>query len=548
MFVPVRSNIRDKKIIEKVLLLFFVVFLAIASYCHEPWFDEAQAWQIARSASYKDLLLVLPHYEGHPPFWHLLLSIPAKLGAPYELSLKAIAFVPVVCMAAFILLKSPFPRVLRCTLPFSYFFFYHYAVLSRPYSFLVFSFVLLASLFKERNEKPVRFVAGLAFVCMWSAYGIIFAGGIALAWCIDILMEKIKGKDKSVFTDRRVLSLGVLLVFALVLIVEIIPDSSVEALRDPGKSGVSVINILSIFFGTISECLLTDRLNNRPSEYTLSDIIDVTPAILIGIILIALIILLSRKDRIKYYLIPYLLFSTFATTVYFYGHHMGVMLAFTVFYMWTAFEVPDEERIYRTLFKEQLKEIKNPELMRKLLSICVLTVMSVSVNWGISSAIVDIKHEYFYGRNLAKFMLDHNMEHAFIFGPWNQSLADDGSVNQDIHLSKYFVGVLPYFDKDARVANLNMGDPEKAYTIHKPLSKQDVEKTLDAWREMGYPEVCTMSTELEVLFDDFPKYVPVYKIGNTTIWKGEFYYLGTDYLCVREDKLADFGATAIEVE
>jgi len=42
-------------------------------YFHEPWFDEVQAWMIARCATIKELLTVIPHYEGHPPLWHMIL-------------------------------------------------------------------------------------------------------------------------------------------------------------------------------------------------------------------------------------------------------------------------------------------------------------------------------------------------------------------------------------------------------------------------------------------------------------------------------------------
>ena len=74
----------------------FAVYLAVVIVTmafHEPWFDEAQSWLIARDCSYRDLLLVRPHYEGHPPLWWLLLSIPAKLGVPYEWGLKGVELV-----------------------------------------------------------------------------------------------------------------------------------------------------------------------------------------------------------------------------------------------------------------------------------------------------------------------------------------------------------------------------------------------------------------------------------------------------------------------
>ncbi len=71
-------------------LSFFSVLLIIVISFHEPWFDEAQSWLIARDASFHDMLLVIPHYEGHPPLWWFILSIPSKLGLPYEISLKTI--------------------------------------------------------------------------------------------------------------------------------------------------------------------------------------------------------------------------------------------------------------------------------------------------------------------------------------------------------------------------------------------------------------------------------------------------------------------------
>src|SRR4051812_40575150 len=63
---------------------------ALAAWCalvawvlplHEPWFDEAQAWLIARDATLWEILGRMS-YEGSPPLWHLLLAPLAKAGAP----------------------------------------------------------------------------------------------------------------------------------------------------------------------------------------------------------------------------------------------------------------------------------------------------------------------------------------------------------------------------------------------------------------------------------------------------------------------------------
>ncbi|MDE5564974.1 MAG: hypothetical protein K2I93_07440, partial [Oscillospiraceae bacterium] len=49
---------------EWLALLLYVLCTAVISVFHEPFFDEAQAWQIARSASVLEILFDIPHYEG----------------------------------------------------------------------------------------------------------------------------------------------------------------------------------------------------------------------------------------------------------------------------------------------------------------------------------------------------------------------------------------------------------------------------------------------------------------------------------------------------
>ena len=83
---------------------------AVGMYFHEPWFDEIQAYLIARDASVHDILFHLPHYEGHPPLWHLLLMIPARLGLSCKASLNAVQFLTFAGMAVTLELFSPFGR------------------------------------------------------------------------------------------------------------------------------------------------------------------------------------------------------------------------------------------------------------------------------------------------------------------------------------------------------------------------------------------------------------------------------------------------------
>ena len=74
------------------------ILVIVGLYFHEPWFDEAQAYLLARDSSFHDLLMYWTHYEGHPPLWHLLLRGAVKVGLPYELALKSVNFIFVLVL------------------------------------------------------------------------------------------------------------------------------------------------------------------------------------------------------------------------------------------------------------------------------------------------------------------------------------------------------------------------------------------------------------------------------------------------------------------
>ena len=121
--LPRKYNSLSAVKVGTIVLAVYSVALVIMMFFHEPWYDEAQAWMIAKAASYGDMFFVIPHVESHPPLWHLLLSIPAKLGLPYEVSLKAVNFVFALGTVYLIEFKSPFTNITKTVLPFTYFFF-----------------------------------------------------------------------------------------------------------------------------------------------------------------------------------------------------------------------------------------------------------------------------------------------------------------------------------------------------------------------------------------------------------------------------------------
>lgn len=67
-----------------VIFISYALLLGFGITHHEPWFDEAQAWLLARDSTPLDLINRHLRYEGSPGLWHFILSIFAKSGLPYQ--------------------------------------------------------------------------------------------------------------------------------------------------------------------------------------------------------------------------------------------------------------------------------------------------------------------------------------------------------------------------------------------------------------------------------------------------------------------------------
>ena len=147
--------------LEAVVLALYVAVLALSIPHHEPWSDEAQAWVIARDNSVWQILRYRLHYEGAPGLWHVIVHLFQLLGGRYGGFEWFGAGFGVA--GIFILLRwSPFPRLIRALLPFTFFFQYQYAVVARSYVlFPLLAFCLCALFFSRRSPLWFALVAGL---------------------------------------------------------------------------------------------------------------------------------------------------------------------------------------------------------------------------------------------------------------------------------------------------------------------------------------------------------------------------------------------------
>lgn len=521
---------------DVITLIIYLLGVCTVSFFHEPWFDEAQAWAIARSGTIKEILFEIPHYEGHPPLWHLILVPFAKLGAPYELSLAVVNIFFMTLAVAVLLFKSPFPKLIRCLLPFNFFLFYQYGVVSRPYCILVLAIFLAAACYKNRNEHPVKYLLCLALMCAVHSYGIIIAGCLCIVWLIEIFTEyKKSGKLADILKDRRCWLMFCLLIFAMLVMAAIVPDENVYlggkmSSETEKKFDFSCINILFCFV-IFSDSIITSFFNYAgvPSE-----IASQIPVIVVSILLVALFVTITyRNKKLLTFLLPYGVLSIFGSFVYISPHHIGVITAFVIFVLWI---IVDESG--KVLLPEYMNKIsaKIGKKLKVIVKAIAFLPLLIPIAWSCTSSYFDIRYPYWFDE-AADFIKEYHLDDYKIMGYWQQVLNgeidDDAFWNVDEadymwhdypNLQGISVALNPYFDKNI-FCYFNIDKHDKTFQYYRANTQKEAEEEFSKWREQGEPDVVIERCEITKAYPDIDvdNYVAVKRIYFYKPYKFETY-------------------------
>lgn len=588
-----------------VLLIYAVAHLGMA-VVHEPFFDEAEAWQIARCVSLRTLFLETTHYEGHPPLWHLILMPFAKAGAPYELSLTLVSLLFMGTAVFLILRYAPFPRPVRLLLPFTYFFFYQYGVISRVYCVMTLAFVLLAIVYPRRNEQPGRYVAVLMLMCVTLAYGLVIAGGLAIVWLWEIANESWRRQEENggkaasglrrqesrdvqgsrfggqkvgkllcgCVTDRRIRWLAALLAVAVFVIRMIMPRADTFALASAGsehQTNSLAVRLLYTFLVLPADAVLTDVYSDSIilSQASLPAYALVSGTV-VGVLIWSLLLYYGKKrGTVLLLVLPYSLFAVFSAVVYISLHHIGIGLLYFFFWCWVSMKTDLPEagekgtvegilpgKGEKSCLQEVGTEVGERELpvdrgrvIRCAALLLGTLAMVVSLFWTVVACVLDIDKNYAPGRNEAAFIKEHHLDRYRMMSGWTLELDADGGITAaDINMCDQAVNLAPYFEHNL-FFNFNGGEDDRNYITHIRFSEEETNRQYEQWRQGGAPQVLWMSPDLSAVYGEKVKwqdYVQVYRAPAQQVWK-----TGTDYressIYVRRDLLKETGLQPLQI-
>ena len=150
---------------------------------HAMWFDELQAWNIARSSHSLGELYASLRYEGHPIVWYLPLFVLTRFtGNPH--AMQVLQWTIATTTFAFVLFRSPFSVPVRITIVAGYFFAFEYGVITRSYGVNALLVVLAAVLLAR--PRPAWWPAAAVLVLLaWTslpgaALAVAYAATVAL--------------------------------------------------------------------------------------------------------------------------------------------------------------------------------------------------------------------------------------------------------------------------------------------------------------------------------------------------------------------------------
>lgn len=516
------------------LLLAFVLYIAIIAIVmcfHEPWFDEAQSWLIARDSSLTDIISVRPHYEGHPPFWNLLLAIAAKNSVPYEFGIKGIQLVCASLLGAWLIFKSPFKHASSLAtflIPFTYFACFQYGVTSRPYALLCLSLLVAAHYWNSADSKTSnawKLAISLMFMCLLSVYGIAFAAGFTIAWIWRVFSKNINEAPNktpnfsSTFNAIRItvasnlarlISWGLIAIFGIANLALAWPAKNAFATRATIDGNSTIAKCFAFIFVMPSESMFTSFYGDISMRRMPFDFLPITICTIFSLAIWAFAIRIAKRRKLLTVLvIPYLVLTIVAVR-YFTLHHAGLIFVFLLSILWIShIKEPLSTKDIPAIFikvaiftKSALAKIKPTNLYQNKtkitenkafkINLLISIILAPSLIWNAFACVNDILFDYSPSRAVAQYISSNHLQNKRFVASWlhnDEQVDESGKVisheENDTHqYSWLLIGANPYFSKNL----IDCAYKNKTFiTNESPTASQQAQELTDCAAK-GEPE------------------------------------------------------------
>ena len=514
-----QSSHNARTLAQLLAFVLYIAIIAIVMCFHEPWFDEAQSWLIARDSPIASIFSIRTHYEGHPPFWNLLFAIAAKNGVPYEFGIKGIQLVCASLLGAWLIFKSPFKHTSSLAtflIPFTYFACFQYGVTSRPYALLCLSLLVAAHYWNSADSKTssaCKLAISLMFMCLLSVYGIAFAAGFTIAWIWRVFSKNIseacnKACNKTLnfsaifhaikatisLNLARLISWGLIAIFGVANLALAWPAKNAFATRATIDGNSTIAKCFAFIFVMPSESMFTSFYGDISMRRMPFDFLPIAICTVFSLAIWAFAIRIAKRRKLlAVLLIPYLVLTIVAVR-YFTLHHAGLIFVFLLSVLWIShikepLSSKDIPAIFVKIAPTKFRFIKNKALK---INVLISIILAPSLIWNAFACVNDILFDYSPSRAVAQYISSNHLQNKRFVASWlhnYEQVDDSGNVisHEEIDTHQYswlLVGANPYFSKNI----IDCAYKNKTFITNESSSASQQEKELAACAAKGEPE------------------------------------------------------------
>ncbi len=388
---PVTDSKKSSVIIASISAIVYLCLVAVGLFFHENWGDEVQQWLLVRDLDFPGLLSHLKG-EGHMLPWYLIILPFAKLGFPLK-TVNIISAVLVSAATGLILWKAPFEWYKKALFIFCPAMVYYFPVISRCYALVPLAIIFTALSYKNRHEKPMRFLLSLILLAnthmlMW---GMVAA--IASEYFFEFL-----GNTKNMSKDSVRKEVLAIVSAAVILLITLLPLII-------GTNGNSTVTFELSKLGYVFESFLINSIHIFPLCFKIE---------MLGLLLVFVAILFFILEFIKigkhtFTMLFSILFQLIIYACMYYTSEQKAMLFFMIvfYFHWVNRINP---RPFAVLNKLSLKSV-----LSKANSVLAMALLIVSIlNSFYFIFEMEMKQPYSNAPYLARYMEENIPDNSVI--------------------------------------------------------------------------------------------------------------------------------------
>lgn len=381
-------------------------------------------------------------YEGHFLLWYIILIPFAKLGFPYYTT-NIISWIITSLSVWLILDKALFKFYKRVLLIFTFPLLYLFPIVSRCYCLIPLAIVLMCIFYKDRKEKPLRYLLSIVLLANTHVIMLGMVGIVILDYIFEIYKD-----SKSILVKEKKKRINSLIITVILLIITILPlIGCLSTNQDLGTTNNFALKVLiAIFYYPL--VLMMQIFSFFMSNITMFSFVFI----------LALILLFYE---IKNYPLTYLkvfLSVMWQCLIYSFIYDSSLQRASSIIFILLYFK-------WINTYKDNNK-VKDIE--KRVLDIFWLVLVITNIIGGILYVII--------------YEIPYNYSNAYQMGNYINENISDKSIILNGPRVEFTTSIIPYMKKDIKFYHIT-GNRYFSYAIYDNQNKLDIK--LDDIKELS---------------------------------------------------------------